>query len=277
MNGYTSDFLSFRRWASIFGGLLLVVCGGFYFVNISAKTENLTEQNLVLGRLAYATVIGTFSGAQFVINSANADGTGGVGLTSFPPNASDPAWSPDGTKIVYVTNSSSADIYVMNANGTNQTNLSNTMSANELNPSWSATGKIVYERDNQIWTMNADGTNRQQFQAVRSSPTYSPDGTKVAHVCCFFSGGPNPNGIFSITVGGGSTQITTGNFDDFPAWQPVSVPRRTPFDFDGDGRSNVSVFRPSEGVWYLLRSMQGFAGVQFGSKGDIPIPNSFVR
>jgi hypothetical protein len=37
------------------------------------------------------------------------------------------------------------------------------------------------------------------------------------------------------------------------------------------------VFRPSEGIWYLLRSTQGFAGLQFGANGDIPTPNAFVR
>ena len=40
------------------------------------------------------------------------------------------------------------------------------------------------------------------------------------------------------------------------------------FDFDGDGRSDVSVFRPSNGSWYLLRSQAGFAANQFGIGTD---------
>ena len=57
-------------------------------------------------------------------------------------------------KIAYVAFLGSAEIYVMNENGTGQINLTNTMTAAERNPSWSVTGKIAYERDGQIWVMN---------------------------------------------------------------------------------------------------------------------------
>ena len=44
-----------------------------------------------------------------------------------------------------------------------------------------------------------------------------------------------------------------------------------PFDFDADGRSDISVFRPSNGVWYLNRSGSGFTAFQFGLNGDKPV------
>ena len=47
-----------------------------------------------------------------------------------------------------------------------------------------------------------------------------------------------------------------------------TVPGGAPFDFDGDGRSDISVFRPANGVWYLSRSSSGFAAFQFGLNGD---------
>ena len=109
-----------------FVGLLTLLLSVFFIFTKSADMQSSfvsSEQNLVLGKLAYETVTGTFSGPIRGISTANADGTGAVTLTNFPP-VGDPAWSPDGTKIVYTL--SFNEIYVMNADGSNQTNLSNT-------------------------------------------------------------------------------------------------------------------------------------------------------
>jgi uncharacterized delta-60 repeat protein len=44
-------------------------------------------------------------------------------------------------------------------------------------------------------------------------------------------------------------------------------------DFDGDGRADVAVYRPSNSNWYVLSTAhsQGFYAVQWGAAGDIPV------
>jgi FG-GAP-like repeat len=75
--------------------------------------------------------------------------------------------------------------------------------------------------------------------------------------------------IAGQTSTGGTFNLASG------FWAIPAQSRKTPFDFDGDGKTDVSVFRPSNGVWYLNRSTAGFNAVQFGLGTDLLTPADF--
>jgi Tol biopolymer transport system component len=95
---------------------------------------------------------------------------------------SSPAWSPDGRKIAFVSNS---EIYVMNADGSEQ----RTLTQRGAQPLWSPDGRkiaFVSVRDgkyDEVHVMNADGSGKRNLThnpAPDGAPAWSPDGRRIA-------------------------------------------------------------------------------------------------
>ncbi len=105
-------------------------------------------------------------------------------------SASDPAFSPDGSRIAFVSQrDGNAEIYVMNADGTGTTRVSNDPQP-DGRPSFMPDGQsLVFHSSRtagkqEIWAVNVDGTALTQLtrDSVNSSPAVSPDGQIIAYV-----------------------------------------------------------------------------------------------
>ena len=111
-------------------------------------------------------------------------------LTPDTTSASDPAFSPDGSRIAFVSlRDGNAEIYVMNADGTGASRVTNDLQP-DGRPAFTPDGQsLVFHSARtagrqQIWTVNLDGTGLTQLtrDSVNSTPTVSPDGQTIAYV-----------------------------------------------------------------------------------------------
>lgn len=69
--------------------------------------------------------------------------------------------------------------------------------------------------------------------------------------------------------------LTGGQFLDNYVCGSTAPTTRSRADFDGDGKTDLSVFRPSEGNWYLNRSTAGFQVLKWGISTDTLTPGDF--
>src|SRR4030095_1345104 len=96
-----------------------------------------------------------------------------------------PSWSPDGSRIAFASNCdaiSQHELYVMEANGNNQTRLTNNPNQDDF-PTWSPDSqKIAFFRsggsDFGLNIINRDGTNQVNVSHDGVGPAWSPDGSR---------------------------------------------------------------------------------------------------
>ena len=158
------------------------------------------------------------------------DGTNPRQITADVALDNSPAWSPDGTKIAFVSNRTGRwQIFTMNPDGSNQTQISNGLADDTL-PAWSPDGtKIAFTRTpavlnarSAIWQFNPDGSGQTQLTfsltANDSRPAWSPDGTMIA----FHTDRDGNQEIYKMTAtGAGQTRLTNHPASDLdPTWSP---------------------------------------------------------
>jgi tol-pal system beta propeller repeat protein TolB len=167
----------------------------------------------------------SFSARHSDIVVMGADGSNVLRLTS--RTGFQPAWSSDGSRIVFGSaRDGDEDIFVMNADGTEETKLTHN-TFDDVLPAWSPDGtKIAFSSRRQgntdIYLMNADGSGEARFtrnEAGDMNPDWSPDGSLLV----FQSNRRQSNwDIYSMHVDGeGLTRLTRSSALEWaPAWSP---------------------------------------------------------
>jgi Tol biopolymer transport system component len=181
------------------------------------------------GEIAFTS---TQDGGARHIFAATASGL--LDLTGASSRAGDtqPKFSPDGRELLFTRLAPglpNSEIFVMAANGSQPTRLTNTATGNG-DATWSPDGTqiaFVSERDNEvpnIFIMRADGTDVRQIThdtAGKSELAWSPRGDRIAFVRVPAGGGDRD--IYSVKTNGSAlTDLSNDptNFDLDPAWSP---------------------------------------------------------
>ena len=231
-------------------------------------------------RIAFQTEID--GGAEIVV--MNADGTERRRLTNMTVDhvgAMRPAWSPDGSKIVFASFVQPKDIYVINADGTGTPKNLTKHPKNDGSPAWSPDGRTIAFVSNRdggpaVWVMNADGTNPirvtdapQGPPSIRGKdpgPAWSPIGQKIAYT----SARDGKRSIYVINADGSNrVRLTTSPTDDaHPSWSPDG--QKIVFQRQVAGHNQIFVMKADGTEQHRLTDLSSVATNGFPNWGPVP-------
>ena len=185
------------------------------------------------------------SGQRHELQVADADGYGAQTILASPEPIISPSWSPDGSRLAYVSFERKKPIvYIQSLLTGGRTVAANFRGSNSA-PAWSPDGKrlaVVLTKDgnSQIYLMNADGGNATRLTnttTIDTEPNFSPDGQSIIFTS---DRGGSPQ-IYRMAVTGGAPERLTfdGSYNVSPRYAPDG--KSFVFIQRNGGRFNVMV------------------------------------
>lgn len=186
-------------------------------------------------------------------------------LTHDKAAALTPRWAPDGSKLLYTSfyKSGFPDIFQIELGGYNRTtfvSFRGTNSGAHFSPNGSQVAMILTgEGTPEVYTSNAQGrqvTRRTRSDAVKSSPCYSPDGSRLV-----FAMQPGPQ-LYVMPAGGGAPQrlVSGFNYNAEPDWS-MTKPNLIACTVKSGGGYQIAVYDFSKGKAEVV-SKAPFDGVE---------------